>query len=132
MSVAQDRYFVLRADGSLAYYRAREEYELDLEARATLSMQRHELRYARDLRGKLVLVLLEKTRQPPGTDADDEAARGGSGTPSGGDGSVPRSEACLRPFRGVSPRAAEQSVLQTATAHEGEDETEGFDIAAVA
>ena len=60
----QERYFVLRRDGTLSYYRAREEFELALEPRTTLSVPRHEARRARDAKGDLVILLCERLPQP--------------------------------------------------------------------
>lgn len=69
----QDRYFVLRADGSLSYYKAKEEFELELAARATLTLAHLEARRARDTRGALLIQLVQRN--------DTAAATSGEGTP---------------------------------------------------
>ena len=73
----QSRYFVLRADGSLSYYRAKEEFELGLAARASLALRRHETRCARDAKGAMLLLLLE--RRADATAAPQQQPDGGGG-----------------------------------------------------
>jgi hypothetical protein len=73
----QDRYFVLRRDGSLSYYRAREEFELELEPRASLALERHELRRVRDAKGELAILLCQRTAPTTATPAAAAVSGGG-------------------------------------------------------
>ena len=82
----QHRFFVIRMDGTLAYYRAEEEVELDLEPRATLSLHKHEVRTARDAKGQLLLVLVERKAGTSASSSTAEATSAASprGSISGG------------------------------------------------
>ena len=119
-----ERFFVLRADGTLAYYRAKEEHELELAPRATIFLDRSELRRARDAKGALLAVLVQRAAPPAGSGGGGGSGDGGgsgsglsglggsgagggcvaaSPTCSGGGGALARGLASL--FGGQEPRA---------------------------
>jgi hypothetical protein len=104
ISTQQDRYFVMRADASLSYYRAMEEFDLDLEPRATLSLPKLEVHRARDAKGALLLVLVQHQVDPNNSNSRNSggAASGGGGGGGGHAASPPDATASVQRPRGVS------------------------------